>query len=130
MQSLRGRINSCANQIQTEHEDVEIGRCIWHLTGIAFGFKFWFSFIFDILMNNFQTQISGCTSSYDIPKLYFYQNYDERKRKQNSMKNSFARETDYLIIIVFHHLSAWEKSCMTQTRTQLYNFNDDVACSL
>ena len=40
MKILKGKINSCADRILTEHEDIEIGRCIWHLTGIVMIFKY------------------------------------------------------------------------------------------
>jgi len=56
LRQLKGRVSECTDKLLTNHEDLEIGRCVWRLTGI------------------------GCTRAEDIDHYYFYQDYKKSNR--------------------------------------------------
>ena len=46
---IKAKIDTCFDKLLTEHEDLELGRCIWRITG------------------------KSCTSAADVERYYFYQ---------------------------------------------------------
>ena len=59
LKELKGKLGECQDKLMTNHEDLELGRCIWHLTGI------------------------GCTRAEDIDQYYFYQDYKKSHSESN-----------------------------------------------
>ena len=52
--------SECFDKLLTDHEDIELGRCVWRLTGMP------------------------CTKASDADRYYFYQDYKKIDKEKNT----------------------------------------------
>ena len=57
---LKTEKSDCFDKLLTDHEDIELGRCVWRITGMP------------------------CTKASDADRYYFYQDYKKIDKEKNT----------------------------------------------
>ena len=73
---IKANIHTCYDKLLTEHEDLEVGRCIWRITG------------------------KSCTSAADIERYFFYQDMKRWGTEDAAFINDEAEYAFGLNIII------------------------------